>query len=45
MSSIESVSSGLISFIEKEIRLAEGDIADFRDRYNLALKEDNYTMR
>ncbi len=33
---------GLISFIEKEIRLAEADIADFRDRYNVALKEELY---
>ncbi|TRZ87813.1 MAG: hypothetical protein D4R88_08845 [Methanosarcinales archaeon] len=31
---------GLISFIEKEIRLADADIADFIDRYNVASKED-----
>jgi hypothetical protein len=33
---------GLISFIEKEIRLAEADIADLVDRYNVASKEDLY---
>ena len=31
---------GLISFIEKEIRLADEDIADLMDRYNVASKED-----
>ena len=31
-----------VSFIEKEIRLAEADIADLIDRYNVALKEDLY---
>jgi len=30
------IHKGLISFIEKEIRLSEADIADIRDRYNLA---------
>ena len=33
---------GLISFIEKEIRLAEADIADLVDRYNVASNEDLY---
>ena len=33
---------GLISFIEKEIRLADADIADLMDRYNAASKEDLY---
>ena len=33
---------GLISFIEKEIRLADADIADLIDRYNVASKEDLY---
>ena len=33
---------GLISFIEKEIRLTEADIADLVDRYNIASKEDLY---
>lgn len=36
------IHKGLISFIEKEIRLAEADIADLRDRYNVASKEDLY---
>jgi len=33
---------GLISFIEKEIRLADADIADLMDRYNVISKEDLY---
>lgn len=33
---------GLISFIEKEIRLTDLDIADLVDRYNVASKEDLY---
>jgi len=33
---------GLISFIEKEIRLADADIADLMDRYNVVSKEDLY---
>jgi len=33
---------GLISFIEKEIRLADADIADLMDRYNVTSKEDLY---
>lgn len=36
------IHKGLISFIEKEIRLAEADIADIRDRYNAASKEELY---
>lgn len=38
----ELVHRGLISFIEKEIRLAEMDIADLRDRYNVASKDELY---
>jgi hypothetical protein len=38
----ELIHRGLISFIEKEIRLAEADIADLMDRYNVASKEDLY---
>ena len=38
----ELIHRGLISFIEKEIRLAEEDIADLMDRYNVASKEDLY---
>lgn len=38
----ELVHRGLISFIEKEIRLAEMDIADLRDRYNAASKDELY---
>jgi hypothetical protein len=33
---------GLISFIEKEIRLTDLEIADMVDRYNVASKEDLY---
>ncbi len=40
----ELIHRGLISFIEKEIRLAETDIADLRDRYNVASKEDLYEV-
>ena len=36
------IHKGLISFIEKEIRLADADIADLMDRYNVASKEDLY---
>ncbi len=36
------IHKGLISFIEKEIRLAEMDIADLMDRYNVASKEELY---
>ncbi len=36
------IHKGLISFIEKEIRLADADIADLVDRYNVASKEDLY---
>ncbi|MDD1745858.1 MAG: hypothetical protein LUQ20_08660 [Candidatus Methanoperedens sp.] len=36
------IQKGLLSFIEKEIRLAEADIADLMDRYNVASKEDLY---
>jgi hypothetical protein len=32
----------LISFIEREIRLTEADIADIRDRYNVISKEELY---
>ncbi len=38
----ELIHRSLISFMEKEIRLAEADIADLIDRYNVALKEDLY---
>ena len=33
---------GLISYIEKEIRLAEADIFDLMDRYNAASKDYLY---
>ncbi len=33
---------GLISYIEKEIRLAEADIFDLMDRYNASSKDDLY---
>ncbi len=38
----ELIHKGLISFIEKEIRLAEVDISDLMDRYDVASKEDLY---
>lgn len=38
----ELIHRGLVSFIEKEIRLAEADISDLIDRYNVAFKEDLY---
>ena len=38
----ELIHKGLISFIEKEIRLAEADIADLIDRYDVASKEELY---
>jgi hypothetical protein len=34
------IHKGLLSFIEKEIRLADADISDIMDRYNVASKED-----
>ncbi len=34
------IHKGLISFIEKEIRLADADIADIMDRYNVVSKEE-----
>ena len=38
----EIISKSLISFIEREIRLSEGDIADIRERYNVISKEELY---
>jgi len=38
----EVVHRSLISFIEIEIRLAEEDIADIRERYNVVSKEGLY---
>jgi len=38
----ELILRGLISFIEKEIRLAKADIADLRDRYNVTSKDELY---
>lgn len=38
----EVVQRSLISFIEIEIRLAEEDIADIRERYNVVSKEGLY---
>lgn len=42
LSEIVLIHKGLISFIEKEIRLAEADIDDLVDRYNVASNEDLY---
>lgn len=36
------IHKGLISLIEKEIRLAEADIADLRDRYDAGSIEELY---
>jgi hypothetical protein len=38
----EVVSKSLISFLEREIRLAEADIADIRERYTVLSKEELY---
>jgi len=38
----EIINKSLISFIEIEIRLAEADIADIRERYNVISKEELY---
>lgn len=38
----EVLTKSLISFIEREIRLAEADIADIRERYNVLSKEELY---
>lgn len=38
----EIINKSLISFIEREIRLAEVDIADIRERYNVISKEELY---
>lgn len=40
----ELLLKGVISFIEKEIRLSEGEIADIREKYDAATKEDLYKM-
>ncbi|MGC9445167.1 MAG: hypothetical protein ACP5E9_09620 [Candidatus Methanospirareceae archaeon] len=38
----EVISKSLISFLEREIRFAEADIADIRERYNVLSKEELY---
>jgi ABC-type phosphate/phosphonate transport system ATPase subunit len=38
----EVLTKSLISFLEREIRLAEADIADIRERYNVLSKEELY---
>ena len=38
----ELIHRGLVSFIEKEIRLAEADIADIMNKYNVASKDELY---
>jgi len=38
----ELVLKGVISFIEKELRLEEGEIADLREKYDVPTKEDLY---
>ena len=38
----ELLSRSLISFTEREIRLAKADIADLRERYNVMSKEELY---
>lgn len=38
----ELILKGVISFIEKEIRLAEEEIADLREKYDVSSKGDLY---
>ena len=38
----ELLSRSLITFTEREIRLAKADIADLRERYNVMSKEELY---
>ena len=38
----ELINKSLISFIEREIKLAEDDIADMRERYTVFSKEELY---
>ena len=38
----EVITKSLLSFIEREIRLAEADIADIRERYSVLSKEELY---
>jgi len=38
----EVLTKSLLSFIEREIRLAEADIADLRERYSVLSKEELY---
>ena len=40
----ELITKGMIAFIEKEIRLAELDIADIREKYDVITKEDLYEI-
>lgn len=38
----ELILKGIISFIEKEIRLAEGEIADLREKYDVSARDELY---
>ena len=38
----EIINRSLISFIERELRLTEADIADLRERYNVITREELY---
>ena len=38
----EVINKSLISFIERELRLSEADIADIRERYNVISQEELY---
>ena len=38
----ELINRSLISFIERELRLAEADIADLCERYNVITREELY---
>lgn len=42
MSEGELINKSLISFVEREIELAENNIADIRERYNVISKEELY---
>jgi len=40
----ELIARGMPAFLEKEIRLSELEIADLRDKYDVASKEDLYKL-
>ncbi|BDZ71410.1 hypothetical protein [Methanobacterium petrolearium] len=40
----ELIARGMLAFLEKEIRLSEMEIADMREKYDVASKEDLYKL-